>query len=211
MVWQAAYLPYGEAQVQTNTVVNNLRFPGQYFDAETGLHYNWHRYYDPVTGRYISADPIGLAGGLNLYAYVGGNPINAIDPWGLASVLEGEGHFILGGGFFEVNCCTENGKGLKHVYFKICLGAAFGASVGYGSASNSDGPSCSKPPKYLLGGELGATAVFAGADVGVSVDTGGGGAIISGSLNEWIGAKAKATGCFYMIISSAPGNNCCNK
>ena len=45
VVWLAAYLPYGEAQVQTNTIVNNLRYPGQYFDSETGLHYNWHRYY----------------------------------------------------------------------------------------------------------------------------------------------------------------------
>jgi len=86
VVWQAAYLPYGEAQVQTSTVANNLRFPGQYFDAETGLQYNWNRYYDPETGRYISADPIGLAGGLNLYAYVGGNPINYIDPDGLTGV-----------------------------------------------------------------------------------------------------------------------------
>ena len=83
VVWQAAYLPYGEVQVQVNTITNNLRFPGQYFDAETGLHYNWNRYYDPVTGRYISADPIGLEGGLNLYAYVGGNPVNLIDPEGL--------------------------------------------------------------------------------------------------------------------------------
>ena len=46
------------------TVQNNLRYPGQYFGAETGLHYNWHRFYDPETGRYISADPIGLDGGL---------------------------------------------------------------------------------------------------------------------------------------------------
>jgi RHS repeat-associated core domain len=83
VVWQAAYLPYGEVQVQINTVTNNLRFPGQYFDVETGLHYNWNRYYDPVTGRYISADPIGLEGGLNLYAYVGGNPVNWVDPEGL--------------------------------------------------------------------------------------------------------------------------------
>ena len=83
VVWKAAYLPYGQAQVRTATVTNNLRFPGQYFDAETGLHYNWHRFYDPATGRYLSADPIGLEGGMNLYAYVQGNPINRIDPYGL--------------------------------------------------------------------------------------------------------------------------------
>jgi RHS repeat-associated protein len=83
IVWQAAYLPYGKAQVTVTSVQNNLRFPGQYFDAETGLHYNWHRFYDPETGRYISADPIGLAGGMNLYAYVENNPVNWVDPWGL--------------------------------------------------------------------------------------------------------------------------------
>jgi len=83
VVWQAAYLPFGQAQIVTGTVTNNLRFPGQYFDAETGLHYNWNRFYDPEVGRYISADPIGLAGGMNLYAYVGGNPVNWIDPFGL--------------------------------------------------------------------------------------------------------------------------------
>ncbi|MBU0910516.1 MAG: DUF2778 domain-containing protein [Proteobacteria bacterium] len=84
-VWQAAYLPFGKAQVQTGTVSNNLRFPGQYYDAETGLHYNWHRYYDPQTGRYLTPDPIGLAGGINLYSYTHGNPVNAVDPWGLAT------------------------------------------------------------------------------------------------------------------------------
>ena len=56
-------LPFGRTQVQLGTVQNNLRFPGQYFDAETGLHYNWNRFDDPETGRYISADPIGLLAG----------------------------------------------------------------------------------------------------------------------------------------------------
>lgn len=83
VVWEANYLPFGRADVTIETVQNNLRFPGQYYDQETGLHYNYHRYYDPRTGRYLKADPIGLAGGINLYAYVLNNPVNLSDPWGL--------------------------------------------------------------------------------------------------------------------------------
>jgi RHS repeat-associated protein len=68
-------------------VRNPLRFQGQYFDEESGLHYNRYRYYEPESGRYISADPIGLAGGINLYAYVK-NPLNYIDPhWDLLGVV----------------------------------------------------------------------------------------------------------------------------
>ncbi|WHP32004.1 RHS repeat-associated core domain-containing protein [Trabulsiella odontotermitis] len=65
-----------------------LRFPGQYEDEESGLYYNRFRYYDCETGEYLCADPVGLRGGLNLYAYVP-NPLSWIDPLGLCKVNSG--------------------------------------------------------------------------------------------------------------------------
>jgi RHS repeat-associated protein len=65
----------------------NLRFPGQYYDLETGLHYNYFRDYNPGTGRYVQSDPIGLSGGVNSYFYVRGNPIDRIDAIGLRDVV----------------------------------------------------------------------------------------------------------------------------
>jgi RHS repeat-associated protein len=63
----------------------DLRFPGQYFDQATYLHYNYFRDYDPRLGRYIESDPIGLDGGINTYGYVGGNPLARTDPGGLVT------------------------------------------------------------------------------------------------------------------------------
>ncbi|EON92524.1 YD repeat-containing protein [Marinobacter lipolyticus SM19] len=83
-IWQAERDAFGRAVVTTNDVTNNIRMPGQYYDFETGLFYNWHRYYDPDVGRYLQSDPVGLQGGLNTYAYVGGNPLIYVDPLGLA-------------------------------------------------------------------------------------------------------------------------------
>jgi len=83
IAWKAAYTPLGEAQVLTETVTNPFGLVGQYSDQETGLHYNYFRYYDPKTGRYMIPDPIGLWGGINLFAYVQNSPLRYIDPYGL--------------------------------------------------------------------------------------------------------------------------------
>ena len=83
IVWSGNYRAYGSLAVaQENAVENHLRFQGQYFDDESGLHYNRFRYYDPQVGRFINQDPIGLAGGMNNYQYVP-NPVSWIDPFGL--------------------------------------------------------------------------------------------------------------------------------
>ena len=88
IVWSAVYKSYGNLAIDYQTVPQPLRLPGQYFDEESGLHYNRHRYYDPHCARYISQDPIGLAGGENAYSYVA-NSITWIDPLGLNEVCPG--------------------------------------------------------------------------------------------------------------------------
>jgi RHS repeat-associated protein len=83
IAWAAGYSSFGETRVLRATVDNPLRAPGQYFDAESGLHYNRFRYYSPVMGRYLSRDPLGLLADSNFYSYAGNNPINSADPLGL--------------------------------------------------------------------------------------------------------------------------------
>ena len=99
IVWSAQYDAYGKVAALTlaadEYLDQPLRFQGQYFDAESGLHYNRHRYYDPRLGRYLTPDPVKLAGGLNQYRYVP-NPTGWVDPLGLTS-----------------NCPPPNGPGCE--------------------------------------------------------------------------------------------------
>ncbi|MFA8360522.1 RHS repeat-associated core domain-containing protein [Burkholderia ubonensis] len=88
VVWLGRYRAWGaektvwQAQPERHEAGNPIRFQGQYHDDETGLHYNRHRYYDPQSGRFVSKDPIGLAGGINVYRYAS-NPITWVDALGL--------------------------------------------------------------------------------------------------------------------------------
>ena len=97
IVWQATYKAWGAVEtLAVNDLEQNLRFQGQYYDAETGLHYNTFRYFDPLVGRFTTQDPIGLLGGSNLYGYAP-NANGWIDPLGLCnSTTSGADDFFAG-------------------------------------------------------------------------------------------------------------------
>jgi RHS repeat-associated protein len=91
-VWFWDHDPFGNG-TPTGSFTNRQLFPGQFQDGETGLNYNYFRDYDPITGRYIESDPIGLDGGINPYVYVKNDPANKVDPSGTCGedlcILEG--------------------------------------------------------------------------------------------------------------------------
>lgn len=94
VTWAVDFEPFGNVLETVTSISNNLRYPGQYFDQETGLHYNYFRDYDPSIGRYTQSDPFGLDGGVNTYLYVDANPLRFTDRFGLigssaAAGLEG--------------------------------------------------------------------------------------------------------------------------
>jgi RHS repeat-associated protein len=128
VVWDRVQDPFGRQVSLTNSggIDTVLRFPGQQADPDTGFAYNYFRDYDPTLGRYIQADPIGLAGGINRYAYVGGNPVGYTDLYGLDTLLVGlVGTVTVAGGVD-----ASGGLAVDLQDFRTGFFGSFGPSVG---------------------------------------------------------------------------------
>lgn len=186
--WESDAFGLGEPESDPDgngeLITINLRFPGQYYDKETGYYYNYYRDYDPSLGRYIQSDPIGLLGGLNTYGYVYQNPLIYIDPYGLdasgavtVSVNAGIGVGVNG----KVTVSSSGVSG----YVGVGVGVGLGVSVTGGvKGGNSEGFGVST-----------SVSANAGAGPGVSgnITSGTNGASGFGGVGVGLGAGATAT------------------
>jgi RHS repeat-associated protein len=171
-VWAASYKAWGEPTILSGTKLLNLRFPGQYFQIETGLAYNWNRHYDTTTGRYTQPDPLRFVDGPAIYTYAGSSPWMRTDRNGLWTVqvgLSGSvelGPFTIAGGFgFAVD-----GHGNFGGYWVGGGGGgvAAGGSLGIAGGASTGQTICDLGGPFInYGGNIGA-----GADIGGEYFTG---------------------------------------
>jgi RHS repeat-associated protein len=135
-VWAASYKPWGEPVSISGTRALNLRFPGQYFQIETNLAYNWHRHYDTTTGRYTQPDPLGFVDGPSIYAYAANSPFMKTDPTGesaTVAVLPVAGGLVIVDGPFPVGDALAAGLLVGARIYDYCM-----------ASSEEDGTDCEK-------------------------------------------------------------------
>jgi RHS repeat-associated protein len=113
-----SYDPWGTV-TETGSVLIDLTYTGHYYDRPTGLSLAWYRGYDPNLGRWLSKDPIGLQGGLNLYGYVSNDPIDAVDPSGMNLQSFAE---CLASGLSSGLCTSDELDNVSDGLDKLCKG-----------------------------------------------------------------------------------------
>jgi RHS repeat-associated protein len=157
-IWRADYAPYGRAAVRApapGAFALALRLPGQREDPETGLHYNDHRYYDPDTGRYLSPDPLGIAGGAHAYLYAAANPLRNVDPSGLLLfAFDGTGNSDPPPRRDDLSNVVKLARGYAdgRVWYMSGVGRDDpGSGIGGGTADAIDGRSARSRVSHMLG------------------------------------------------------------
>jgi RHS repeat-associated protein len=170
IAWQAKYDPFGNPVAVTVSPVNNQRLPGQWFQSEDGLAYNWHRTYDPTLGRYTQADPLGFVDGPSVYGYAGQSPLMRVDPLGLWTLQIGFhgsatffGYQIIPQGGFGI---AFDGQGNAGFYGFGGIGAGLGNSANAGLSLQGSN-ACSI---YDLQGRFSNVSLHGGAGFGGSFD-----------------------------------------
>lgn len=196
VVWKGDGAPYGMVDRRAGDADPMIRFPGQYFEKESGLHYNLNRFFDSRTGRYLRPDPIGLGAGPNLFGYAGGNPITNSDPTGLVTwtgaMVGTQATYIFGAGVFRFRLTSECVDGKRATARILAVGPVTGIGlligIDVGTLVLEDGLAELDP--FVLEGMMGYTSVTASAVFGVGAYVVGLGGDGSHTSDKAMGADA---------------------